>query len=72
MRKLFKYLKGSYFFTIAAPLLMLLEVMMDLQQPTLMANIIDIGIANGDKQYILATGLKMIIVALIGFVGVSM
>lgn len=69
MRKLFKYLKGSYFFTIAAPLMMLLEVMMDLQQPTLMSNIIDIGIANGDKQYILATGFKMIIVALIGFVG---
>jgi ATP-binding cassette subfamily B protein len=69
MKKLFKYLKGSYVFTVAAPLMMLLEVMMDLQQPTLMSNIIDIGIANGDKQYILSTGLKMIMVALIGFVG---
>ncbi len=69
MKKLFKFLKGSYLFAIAAPLFMLVEVMMDLQQPTLMANIIDIGIANGDKQYIIVTGLKMIIVALIGFVG---
>ena len=69
MQKLFKYMKGSYFFAVAAPLFMFLEVMMDLQQPTLMSNIIDIGIANGDKHYILATGLKMIIAALIGFVG---
>ncbi len=69
MKKLFKYLKGSYLFAIAAPLFMFVEVMMDLQQPTLMSNIIDIGIANGDKQYILTTGLKMIIVALTGFVG---
>ena len=69
MQKLFRYLKGSYFFVIAAPLLMFVEVMMDLQQPTLMSDIIDVGIANGDKQYILATGLKMIIVALVGFVG---
>jgi ATP-binding cassette subfamily B protein len=69
MQKLFKYLKGSYFFAIAAPLLMFVEVMMDLQQPTLMSNIIDIGIANGDKHYILATGLKMILVAVIGFLG---
>ncbi|MDF2987107.1 MAG: transporter ATP-binding protein [Eubacterium sp.] len=69
MRKLFKYLKGSYFFVVAAPLMMLLEVMMDLQQPTLMSDIIDIGIANGDQQYIIATGIKMIIVAVIGFIG---
>lgn len=69
MKKLIKYLKGSYLFAIAAPLFMFVEVMMDLQQPTLMSNIIDIGIANGDKQYVLATGFKMIIVALIGFVG---
>lgn len=69
MRKIFKYLKGSYFFAIAAPLMMLLEVMMDLQQPKLMSDIVDIGIANGNQQYIFETGLKMIVVAVIGFIG---
>ncbi len=69
MIKLFKYLKGSYFFVVSAPLMMLLEVMMDLQQPTLMSDIVDIGIANGDKQYVIATGIKMIVVAVIGFIG---
>lgn len=54
---------------ILAPLLMLVEVSMDLMQPTLMANIIDIGIANNDTNYILQTGAKMIGVALIGVLG---
>lgn len=69
MRKLVKYLKGSYIVAIAAPLMMLVEVMMDLQQPALMAKIIDIGIANGDKQYIFSTGLKMIAAAFTGIAG---
>lgn len=69
MRKLVKYLKGSYIVAIAAPLMMLVEVMMDLQQPALMAKIIDIGIANGDKQYIFTTGLKMIAAAFTGIAG---
>ena len=69
MTKLFKYFKGSYFFDIAAPLMMLLEVMMDLQQPALMSKIIDIGVANGDKAYVLSTGIRMIIVAVLGLIG---
>jgi ATP-binding cassette subfamily B protein len=69
MGKLLKYLKGSYAFAIAAPLFMLLEVMMDLQQPALMAKIIDVGVGQGDSRYILETGLKMLLVAIIGWIG---
>jgi ATP-binding cassette subfamily B protein len=69
MGKLLKYLKGSYAFAIAAPLFMLLEVMMDLQQPALMAKIIDVGVGQGDSRYILETGLKMMLVAIIGWIG---
>ena len=42
---------------------------MDLNQPKLMADIIDIGVANGDIQYVLNIGFKMIIVAFIGILG---
>ncbi|MEA4822487.1 MAG: ABC transporter ATP-binding protein [Clostridiaceae bacterium] len=70
MIKLFRYLKGfALFCAIGAPLLMFMEVMMDLQQPVLMSNIVDIGIQNSDLNYVLATGLKMLGCALIGLVG---
>ena len=61
MIKLFRYLKrGALLCAIGAPLLMFMEVMMDLQQPSLMSDIVDIGIKNGDVQYVLMTGLKML------------
>ena len=67
MIKLFKYLKGSAVIcAILAPLVMCLEVAMDLLQPTLLSNIIDIGVANQDLNYVLITGLKMIIAAIVG------
>ena len=67
MIKLFKYLKGSAIIcAILAPLAMCLEVAMDLLQPTLLSNIIDIGVANQDLNYVLITGLKMIIAAIVG------
>ena len=62
MIKLLKYLKGSAIIcAILAPLTMCLEVAMDLVQPTLLSNIIDIGVANGDLNYVLSVGFKMII-----------
>ena len=47
--KLTKYLKPYMLFAIIAPLMMVLEVSMDLVQPTIMQKIIDNGIANGDN-----------------------
>jgi ATP-binding cassette subfamily B protein len=65
-----KYLKGpALACAIIAPTLMFVEVLMDLQQPVLMANIIDVGVANRDVAYVLHTGLKMIACALVGFLG---
>lgn len=70
MIKLLKYLKGSAILcAIIAPTMMIIEVSMDLMQPKLMSDIIDIGIANGNISFILSTGLKMIIAAFIGFIG---
>lgn len=70
MTKLLKYIKGNaIIYTILAPLMMFIEVIMDLNQPKLMSDIIDIGIANGDISYVLNVGFKMIVVAFIGILG---
>ena len=69
MKRLYKYLKPYMHWTILAPLFMLLEVFMDLQQPDLMSKIVDVGIANGDTGYILKMCLVMVGCALLGVVG---
>jgi ATP-binding cassette subfamily B protein len=71
MIKLMKYLKPYIVFAILAPLLMLLEVSMDLFQPMFMQKIVDVGIRNMDMKYVLDTLVLMIGVALIGFIGGS-
>ena len=70
MFKLLKYLKGpAIFYAILAPILMLLEVAMDLTLPTMLSNIVDIGIANSDINYVLTAGAKMILFAFLGLIG---
>lgn len=70
MTKLLKYIKGSaIIYVILAPLMMFIEVIMDLNQPKLMSDIIDIGVANGDISYVLNVGFKMIVVAMLGILG---
>lgn len=70
MLKLLKFLKGSAIVcALLAPILMMLEVAMDLMQPKLMAEIIDVGIATGDIDYILNLGSKMVVFAILGLVG---
>ncbi|WP_145146279.1 ABC transporter ATP-binding protein [Paenibacillus xylanexedens] len=54
---------------ILAPLLMVLEVVMDLLQPKLMSSIVDDGVLAGNLSHIVTTGLIMLLVALIGWVG---
>lgn len=70
MIKLLQYIKGSALIcAILAPLTMAIEVFMDLLQPTLMANIIDIGIANRDLSYVIKTSFTMLITSGISFIG---
>ncbi|MGC5776716.1 ABC transporter ATP-binding protein [Paenibacillus pabuli] len=54
---------------ILAPLLMVLEVAMDLLQPKLMSSIVDDGVLAGNLSHIVTTGLFMLLFALIGWVG---
>jgi ATP-binding cassette subfamily B protein len=69
MRELLHYLKPYWKQAIIAPLLMVLEVVMDLLQPRMMQRIIDQGIRLGDQQLVIETGLLMVVFALLGAVG---
>lgn len=69
MRKLLKFLKGSMLFVILAPCFMMVEVFMDLQMPTIMSKIVDVGVANQDIAFIFDEGKKMFLFTLIGMVG---
>ncbi|MGO4497741.1 ABC transporter ATP-binding protein [Paenibacillus sp. 2RAB27] len=69
MWKLRSFVKPYWFITLLAPLLMVMEVCMDLSQPRLMAIIVNQGVAEGNLALIWSTGLHMLGVALIGLVG---
>ncbi len=69
MRKLSKYLKPHLLFVILAPMCMFVEVASELILPRIMANIINIGIANEDTSYIITKSLIMVITAVIGIFG---
>ncbi|AIK38283.1 ABC transporter family protein [Bacillus pseudomycoides] len=68
-RKLLQYLKPYMFFAVIGPLFMVLEVAMDLIQPTIMQHIIDVGIANQDFHYVIKMGIFMIGAAALGLIG---
>ena len=67
--QLSKFLKPYRHWAILAPLLMVLEVAMDLMQPKMIERIIDQGIAQRDIAMVINTGLLMVGFALIGAVG---
>ena len=72
--KVLRYLKPYWLFALLCPLAMILEVSMDLLQPTLMSDIVDNGIlgdaaADENLRYVLITGLKKLVLSLIGCFG---
>lgn len=69
VKQLGRYLGPYKFFTLIAPILMVLEVTMDLIQPTIMQHMIDTGIANGDNPYVFQMFVLMLMSAVLGLVG---
>lgn len=67
--KVLRFLKPYWLWIVLAPLLMLLEVVMDLMQPRMVERIVDQGIANLDLPFVLHTGLLMFGLAVIGATG---
>lgn len=68
-RKLASFLGPYWRWAILAPLLMVLEVSMDLLQPRMIQRIVDSGIARNDMATVVNTGLLMVGFALVGLVG---
>lgn len=66
MIKLLKNLKPYTMALTAIVVLMLLRTFSELMLPRFMSNIVDIGILNGDTNYILETGMIMLGVAFFG------
>ena len=55
MKKLMKYLKPYWVFVVLAPALMMLEVAIDLFQPRLLEEIIDVGIKQNNLDVVVNT-----------------
>lgn len=66
MKKLLVYLKDYRKESILAPLFKLLEASFELFVPLVMAQIIDVGIDNRDKNYIIQMGLVLFALGIIG------
>src|SRR5690349_8444008 len=65
-RRLAIFLKPYWRWAVLAPLLMVLEVAMDLMQPRLIQRIVDQGIAQQDMSVVLSTGAWQVAFAIVG------
>lgn len=66
VKQITKNFKGHYKEIILGPFFKMLEAIFELLIPLVMANIIDIGIKNGNKEYIIQKGLLMLLFAVLG------
>ena len=68
MKSLLKFLKDYKKETVLAPLFKLLEALFELFVPLVMAQIIDVGIAQGNRSYVGKMCLFMVVLGVIGLV----
>lgn len=64
--KIFKYLKPYWYLALLAPIAMVGEVLMDLFQPKLMSEIVNVGLGEGKNDIIISSGLLMLLFTAIG------
>ena len=68
MKRMLVFLKGYTKESILAPAFKMLEAFFDLLVPLVVADIIDIGIAQGDSSYVIKRVMLLILLALVGLV----
>ena len=68
MKTFFPYTKGYRQWILLGVACSVAEAVLELELPQAMSEIVDVGIANGDRTYILLTGLKMLVLALLALV----
>ena len=69
MGKILQYVKKYWYAAILAPLLMVVEVFMDMMLPMQMQQLVDIAIPSNDMNQIIMIGLKMLGIVFLGVVG---
>ena len=69
MRRILTYVKKYWYSALLAPLLMFVEVYMDMLLPQQMTIMVDSAIPSGNITNIVLVGLKMLLFAFIGLVG---
>ena len=68
MKNLLKYMKRYRKEAILGPLFKLSEALFELFIPLVVADIIDKGIANGDRSYIISRSILMVSLGIVGFI----
>lgn len=66
MFKLLPYLKNYKKEVILGPIFKLLEAIFELMVPLVMAKIIDIGVKNGDYNYVIKAGIALLVLGFLG------
>ncbi len=64
LKKLAPYTRGYRLYILLGVLCSAGEAVLELELPQAMSDIVDVGIAGGDRSYILLTGLKMFLIAM--------
>ena len=68
IRRILSYLKRYKKYAILAPITVSIEVLLEIWIPYLMADIIDVGIANKDSNYVIRIGALMVLAAIVSLV----
>ena len=68
MKRILHYLKNYRFRAVLAPLFKMLEASFELMVPIVMIKLIDIGIVNKDKDFIISCGLVLIALTVVGYI----
>lgn len=69
IKKLLPYTKGYRLWILGGILCSVMEAVLELMLPRAMSDVVDVGVASGDRNYILLAGLKMILLALAALLG---
>ena len=67
--KFSKYFKGNIRNTILAPLFIMVDTIGSISVPYFTAKIMDVGIVNSDKSYIIKMGIYMVVLSIISMLG---
>lgn len=68
IKKLAQFAKRDRKYAILCPIMILGEVMLEARLPLLMSKIIDVGVYNGDINYVVSEGLLMIAMAIVSLI----